>query len=94
MWVRIHDLRLGGGLIEAPMSIEIGHRLTLRLDLPGEDRLSLQGEAVRVSDRTRFAIKFIDMDEAKESRLQRMIDRMSVDASDPGSTLGGTVDSS
>jgi hypothetical protein len=92
MRVRIHDLSLGGCLIEAPLSIEIGRRLTVRFDLPGEDWLSLQGEAIRMSDRTRFAIKFIDMDASKESRLQRVIDRLSVASPEPISTIDTAVD--
>lgn len=94
MRVRIHDLSLGGCLIEAPLSIEIGSRLTLRFDLPGEDWLSLQGEAVRISDRRKVAIKFIDIDAAKESRLQRVIDRLSVASSNPISTVDAAVDGS
>ena len=94
MRVRIHDLSLGGCLIEASLAIEVGRRLTLRFDLPGEDWLSLHGEAVRVSDRTKFAIKFIDMDATKESRLQRVIDRLSVASPSPASTIDAALDGS
>jgi hypothetical protein len=94
MRVRIHDLSLGGCLIEAPQALEVGRRLTLCLDVPGEDGLSLQGEAVRRSDGTKFAVKFIDMDQTTESRLQRVIDRLSVASRAPGSTIGGAVDDS
>jgi PilZ domain len=94
MRVRIHDLSLGGCLIEAPLSIEVGRRLTLRFDLPGEDWLSLQGEAVRMSDRMKFAIKFIDMDAAKENRLQRVIDRLSVASSTPTPSIDASIDGS
>ena len=92
MRIRIHDLSLGGCLIEAPMDITVGCRLTLRLDLPGEDRLSLQGEAVRVATQSTFAVKFIDMDDITTNRLQRVIDQMTSNSLAPHSTIGGAAD--
>jgi hypothetical protein len=92
MRIRIHDLSLGGCLIEAPMAITVGCRLTLRLDLPGEDWLSLQGEAVRVAAQSTFAVKFIDMDDITTNRLQRVIDQLTSNSLALDSTLGGAAD--
>ena len=74
MRVRVHDLSLGGCLLEAPLKIDVGRRLTLRLGIPGSDWLSLEGETVRVAPPSRFAVQFLDMDQMKEHRLQRVID--------------------
>jgi hypothetical protein len=47
-----------------------------------------------MSDRMKFAIKFIDMDAAKENRLQRVIDRLSVASSTPTPSIDASVDGS
>ena len=74
--VRIHDLSLGGCLIEAPFSVPIGRRITLRLDLPDDEWFSLRGETVRIPAPTTFAVKFIDLDETTENRLRQAIDHL------------------
>ena len=76
MQVRIHDLSLGGCLIEAPMPVQVGRRLILRLDLAGREWLSLECETVRVQERLKFAVKFADMDETKQRRLQQVIEHL------------------
>jgi c-di-GMP-binding flagellar brake protein YcgR len=88
MQVRIHDLSLGGCLIEAPFAIEVGRRITLRLDLPGDDQLSLHGETVRIQDHSRFAVQFLEMDEAKQRRLERAIERLLASPADAGTIDG------
>jgi hypothetical protein len=91
MRVRIHDLSLGGCLLEAPLHIDVGHRLTLQLDLPGDDGLSLQGEAVRIAARSKVAVKFVGMDKRKEHRLQRVIEQLALSRA-LASPLNGTPD--
>jgi hypothetical protein len=76
MLVRIHDLSLSGCLIEAPYQIEIGSRVTLHLDLPGEGWIAIQGEAVRVHEDYGFAVKFVEVSEANRARLERAIERL------------------
>ena len=89
--VRIYDLSLGGCLIEASLPLQIGRRITLRLELPGEESLSLEGETVRVQEPSKYAVKFLDLDEAKQSQLQQMIERLMA-TSPAGSTLEGAAD--
>jgi hypothetical protein len=76
MLVRIHNLSLGGCLVEAPYEVEIGDRLTLHLDLPGEGRFSLQGETVRLHERYGFAVRFVDIDGPSRARLEHAIARL------------------
>lgn len=76
MVVRIHDVSLGGCLIEASVPIEIGRRLTLRLDVPGDEPITIAGEAVRFQGGFRYAVQFIEMDDDTCGRLERALDRM------------------
>ncbi|HLG58012.1 MAG TPA: PilZ domain-containing protein [Vicinamibacterales bacterium] len=76
MLVRIHDLSLGGCLIEAPFNVEIGRRITLHLDLPGEGRLVVQAEIVRLRANYGFAVKFVDVDKDIRGRLERALERL------------------
>jgi c-di-GMP-binding flagellar brake protein YcgR len=91
MRVRIHDLSLGGCLLEGPFAIELGRRFTLRLDLPGDDQLSLDGETVRIQDHSRFAVKFLAMDEATQRRLERAIERLLASPADTGTIDGAAT---
>lgn len=91
MRVRIHDLSLGGCLLEAPLNIDIGRRLTLRLNVPGDDWLSLQGETVRVAPPAKFAVKFVDMDQTTEHRLQRVLDHLAFSRTS-SATMDGNAD--
>jgi hypothetical protein len=76
MLVRIHDLSVGGCLIEAPFNLEIGRRITLRLDLPGEGLVAVQAEIVRLRANYGFAVKFVDLDDDSRGRLERALERL------------------
>jgi c-di-GMP-binding flagellar brake protein YcgR len=76
MQVRIYDLSLGGCLIQAACELEVGRRIALHLDLPGEGRISVEGETVRVLENSRFALRFIDVAETDRERLERGIERL------------------
>jgi c-di-GMP-binding flagellar brake protein YcgR len=92
MQVRIHDLSLGGCLIEAPVMVQIGRRIRLHIRLPGNGWLSFEAESVRVQDRVTFAVKFRDVSETKKRRLQQVIDHLGATSPAAPSTLDGSAD--
>jgi hypothetical protein len=75
--VHIRDLSLGGCLLEAPFTVRTGRRFTLRLDLPGDEWISLRAETVRIQAPTTFAVKFLDLDDTTENRLRQALERAS-----------------
>src|SRR5262245_1972130 len=44
--LRIHDLSIGGCLIECYYDVAIGRRLTLQIELPSEGWITLEAETV------------------------------------------------
>jgi hypothetical protein len=91
MRVRIHDLSLRGCLLEAPCGSVVGQRLTLRLGLPGSDWFSLQGETIRLTAPSKFAVQFLEMDQAREHRLQRVIEYLALSRA-ARTTMVGSAD--
>jgi hypothetical protein len=71
--LRIHDLSLGGCLIESYHEVAVGRRLQIEIDLPGEGWVALQAETLYLRENYGFAVKFVDMDEATRVRLARAI---------------------
>ena len=90
--VRIHDISLGGCLIEAPLPVQVGRRITLRLICLANTGFHLEGETVRVQGRSRLAVKFLDLDVAKQGRLQQVIEHLTATSPAAGSTRGGAAD--
>lgn len=69
----IHDLSLGGCLIQAFHEQAPGRRFTLELELPYEGWMTFEAESVYVRDGYGFAAKFVDMPEDTRVRLESVL---------------------
>jgi len=69
----IHDLSLGGCLIESYHEVPIGRRIQLEIDLPGEGWVALQAEALYLRENYGFGAKFVDVDEQTRVKLARVV---------------------
>lgn len=85
MDLRIHDLSLGGCLIESFHEAVPGRRLKIEIDLPSEGILRLNAEVTSVALEAEtvynrpdygFAVKFIDPSPAALAVLERVILRL------------------
>jgi hypothetical protein len=71
--LRIHDLSLGGCLIESYHEVAVGRRIELEIDLPGEGWVALQAETLYLRENYGFAVKFVDMDESTRVKVARVV---------------------
>jgi hypothetical protein len=71
--LRIHDLSLGGCLIESYHEVGIGRRIQIEIDLPGEGWVTLEAETLYLRENFGFAVKFVDMDEEARVKLARAV---------------------
>lgn len=79
--VRLHDLSLGGCLIECHDQVAVGQRLTLQIDLPTDGWITLDAEILYLRDKVGFAVRFIALSEPNRRRIDRTIERMMVERS-------------
>ena len=77
--VHIHDLSVGGCLIQAYHEQVPGRRFTLEIELPYHGWLKLQAESLYVREGYGFAAKFVDLSsdavEALESVIWRLMSK-------------------
>src|SRR5262245_59532440 len=71
--LRIHDLSIGGCLIESYHEVVVGRRMEIEIDLPGEGWVTLQAETVYLRENYGFAAKFVDTDEVTRVKLARAV---------------------
>ena len=69
----IHDLSLGGCLIESYDEVDIGRRIQLEIDVPGEGWVTLPAETLYRRENFGFAVKFLDMDAETRVKLARAV---------------------
>jgi c-di-GMP-binding flagellar brake protein YcgR len=72
------DLSLGGVLLEAATPPEVGHMVHLRLIIENESKvMAVDGQVVRHAategGRTSFAVRFMNMDEPRQSFIEEVI---------------------
>jgi hypothetical protein len=79
--IRIHDLSLGGCLVECYYDIAIGRRLNLQVNLPEEGWVTIEAETVYLRDNFGFAVRFINLSEPNRARIERTIERLVVERS-------------
>jgi hypothetical protein len=71
--LRIHDLSLGGCLIESYHEVSVGRRIELEIELPEEGWITVQSETLYIREGFGFAVKFVSMDEQTRVKLARVV---------------------
>ena len=74
--VHIHDLSIGGCLIQAYHEQAPGRRFTLEIELPYRGRVSLEAESLYMRDGYGFAAKFVEMTDSVRASLEDVIWRL------------------
>jgi hypothetical protein len=69
----IHDLSVGGCLILSSNLTRPGQIMTLEIDLPGGDCIRVDAQPLYVRSNVGFAVKFVDVPDATDMRLQRLV---------------------
>ena len=79
--LRIHDLGLGGCLVECYYDVAVGRRITMQIELPGEGWITVDAEALYVRDNFGFAVRFVELSDPNRGRIARTIERLLVERS-------------
>lgn len=74
--VHIHDLSLGGCLIQAFHEQSPGRRFTLEIDVPYHGWVTVEAESIYVRDGYGFAAKFVEMSEDASKAIEAAIWRL------------------
>lgn len=74
--IGIHDLSVGGCLIQSFHEVSIGRRMTIEIDLPEEGAVRLDAVSVRSRPDYGFAVKFVDVPDDAQQKLERTIERL------------------
>lgn len=74
--LRIHDLSLGGCLIQAYHEQAPGRRFTLEIELPEAGWIQMEAESLYVREGYGFAARFVDMTDQTRATLERTILRL------------------
>jgi hypothetical protein len=69
----IHDLSVGGCMILSSNTKPPAQRLTLEIDLPDGDCITVEAEPLYVRRNVGFAVRFVDVPQSTDLRLQRTI---------------------
>lgn len=79
--LRIHDLGLGGCLVECYFDVAVGRRITMQIELPGEGWITVDAEALYARDNFGFAVRFVELSDPNRGRIARTIERLLVERS-------------
>ncbi len=74
--VHIHDLSVGGCLIQALPRAVPGRRFTLEIELPYHGWVSLEAESLYLREGYGFAAKFVEMADPVRDTLESVIWRL------------------
>ena len=74
--LRIHDLSMGGCLIQAYHEQAPGRRFTLEIELPHEGWIEVEAESIYVREGYGFAARFVAMTDETRDALLRVIRRL------------------
>jgi hypothetical protein len=74
--VHIHDLSMGGCLIQAFHEQAPGRRFTLEIELPYHGWVTIEAESLYMRDGYGFAAKFVEMSDAVSGSLEDVIWRL------------------
>ena len=74
--IRIHDLSVGGCLIQCFHEEPVGKRVKIALELPYEGWLTLEGEILYARLDYGYAVKWIDVPADTHAKLERVINHL------------------
>ena len=74
--IRIHDLSVGGCLIQSFHDEPGGRRLKLAIELPYEGWVTLQAETLYARVDYGFAVKWVDVPDETRVKLERVINHL------------------
>lgn len=74
--LHIHDLSIGGCLVQSYHQNPIGRRMTIDIELPYEGWVTFQAEVRYSRDDYGFAVEFVEMTELARARLELVIQRL------------------
>ena len=74
--VHIHDLSLGGCLIQAYHEQAPGRRFKLEIELPYHGWVTVEAESLYVRDGYGFAAKFVEISDAARESIEEVIWRL------------------
>jgi PilZ domain len=74
--LRIHDLSVGGCLIESYFEATVGRRIQIEIELPYAGWIRLRAEILYTRPDYGFAVKFVDVPDETRGQLERVIDRL------------------
>ena len=74
--LRIHDLSMGGCLIQAYHEQAPGRRFTLEIELPDEGWIEIEAESLYVREGYGFAVRFVSMTDDTRAALDRVIQQL------------------
>ena len=74
--LRIHDLSMGGCLIQAYHEQAPGRRFMLEIELPEVGWIELEAESIYVREGYGFAARFVDVTDETRASLERVIRRL------------------
>ena len=74
--LRIHDLSMGGCLIQAYHEQAPGRRFTLEIELPDAGWIEIEAESIYVREGYGFAARFVAMPDDTRASLEQVIRRL------------------
>jgi len=74
--ITIHDLGVGGCLVESYHQVAPGRRMRLDIDLPEDGTITVEAEALYDRTDYGFAVKFVGVPDATVAVLERALDRL------------------
>jgi len=74
--LRIHDLSVGGCLIESLYEVSPGRRMLLDIELPHEGCITVEAETLYTRTDYGFAVKFVNVPDETRVRLERTIEQL------------------
>jgi hypothetical protein len=74
--ISIHDLSVGGCLIESFNEQPAGRRMTLEIDLPFVGSLTVEAESLYTREGYGFAVKFVDVSDDARATLEEVVMRL------------------
>jgi hypothetical protein len=89
--IRIYQLNAGGCLVECDDAVTIRGRFHVQIDLGGEGWISVEADRAYSVEHFGFVVTFVRMSDANRARIERTIERQTVQPSQRVWTLGGAA---